>query len=374
LQLTSRPIYRTTVCTLAGRFEQFDERLLTEAVIALPNWVAFDEHESHTGKLIHAFEHFARWAFQAPDSEEPPDKAALQELLFEIGELGATEKHLRRRLISLNRASPGGALRRILDLAAEVNPSPDFERVLDDAADPIFRQARLAQHEQRTKLSRSIYGSHERDLRALEPDAVSAAAEQIGSDLDLVTHELQIRVLGGRSREALLRRYATRCENFDAMELRELAAAHPGRVERKLTDDFAKYLFDQGMTPLLEHSIAGLRADLTHPDVSSLLYVEAKQYSDGDARRTVLNAYRQVWTTWGRLRNSFRVPEAFLLVFRLSGPRAELPRVLRHRGLSLHTVLVDIADRSGSREKETPISFEDAELLPRPAESEKVEA
>lgn len=95
-----------------------------------------------------------------------------------------------------------------------------------------------------------------------------------------------------------------------------------------------------------------------------LLYVEAKQYGDDVARAKIVAAYRQVWSTWGRLANVHSVSEAFLLVFRVGGPRAELPPLLRHAGRSLYSVLVDVSELAGSKEKTTPLSFAAVELLP----------
>jgi hypothetical protein len=42
-----------------------------------------------------------------------------------------------------------------------------------------------------------------------------------------------------------------------------------------------------------------------------------------------------------------------------------LPFLLRHRGLRLYSVLIDVSEMAGSREGQTPISFDQAELLPQ---------
>ncbi len=69
--------------------------------------------------------------------------------------------------------------------------------------------------------------------------------------------------------------------------------------------------------------------------------------------------------TWVTLRQQYIIPEAFLLVFRVAGPRVELPEVLTHDGRELYSVLVDISSERGSREKRQAVTFSDGELLPR---------
>jgi hypothetical protein len=127
-----------------------------------------------------------------------------------------------------------------------------------------------------------------------------------------------------------------------------------GGPEDRLTAEFARYLFDQGLSPLAKPMTGGLQPDLLDP--TARFYVEAKQYSDS-ARGDIVRAVAQVLDTVARLRGSqYEVEEAFCVVFRRSGPYYDLPHLLRTETYRLHLVLVDLAPaaEAGRRQREKP--------------------
>jgi hypothetical protein len=90
-----------------------------------------------------------------------------------------------------------------------------------------------------------------------------------------------------------------------------------GGPEDRLPAEFARYLFDQGLSPLSKPMTGGLQPDLLDP--AARFYVEAKQY-DSSARGDIVSAVAQVMDTVGRLRGSqYEVDEAFRAVFRRRG-------------------------------------------------------
>jgi hypothetical protein len=200
-------------------------------------------------------------------------------------------------------------------------------------------------------------------------DWIEASALQARHDAELLCHALHQQILLGWSRIAIVRRYAARCQSFDAPMLRQQADASR-QPEAVLTRDFARYLFDQGLTPVLDPTIGGLRPDVIDACRLPLFYVEGKQYRDDHPRAMLLKAYRQVWSTWSRLRHAYHCPEAFLIVFRRAGPLVELPPRLVHDGLVLHSVLVDLSEAAGSSEARDPIRFAPEDLLPRDGDEE----
>jgi hypothetical protein len=144
------------------------------------------------------------------------------------------------------------------------------------------------------------------------------------------------------------------------------------RPEEFLTLAAAEFLFDQGLNPLFNAPIVKLRPDLFDANLPHALYVEAKQY-DKNPRRTILRAVWQVWDTWNELDSQHQVREAFLLVFRRSGPLVTFDESVHLEGKTLYPVLVDIAPTSqkGSKAKEKPIHIGARELLPHQRESTK---
>ncbi|MDX2055458.1 MAG: hypothetical protein SFV15_23855 [Polyangiaceae bacterium] len=341
---------------------EFGKKLANRPLVKIPPQTVFQESRREVDNLVLALKHWCQWGAGA-GADGNLEEGDLTSVLKQASELERSRAHWWRLFRTLLESSPGAAIIRLGMLSRSTNPVPPqaFE---SQAQNQQSRETQAALFEKQNEFAEKVHSFKALELRMLEGDEVSGAAADIQLDATLVTHELQLRLLAGRSRLALVRRYAARCEGFDAMLLRAKIADKPKGVESQLTLDFARYLFEQGFTPLMDPTIGGLRPDIFDTTRGGLLYVEAKQYSKPGARRQIVNAYRQVWSTWGRLENVHRAPEAFLLVFRVGGPRAELPPILRHGGRCLYSVLVDISPEAGSREKHQPISFQESALLP----------
>ena len=352
-----------------GHIDRFSENVAERPAVLLPRWQLFDEDTTETETLVLALKHWASWAISLAERTGEPADAALIELRDRITEAGLELQQLKRRLRLVTTSLAGPALYRLEHTVREATPTPPKRDENADEGTADEHDWAVAIFERSNEFAEKVHSRRGRDMRLLEGDEVSAVATTIGQDVELITHELQMRLLAGRSRLVLVQRYAAQCEGFDAKELRERVHAAPGTVEQQLTLNFAKYLFQQGLTPILDGTVANLRPDVLHAARGGLLYVEAKQYGDDVSRGKIIAAYRQVWSTWGRLANVHHVPEAFLLVFRVGGPRAELPPVLRHSGRSLYSVLVDVSEMAGSREKATPLSFTANELVPAEADA-----
>jgi hypothetical protein len=267
--------------------------------------------------------------------------------------------HNAKRLQLAARGLAWPAFTRLAQLAGTLNPVPP--RGGDAAA--------WNDHVQNARFAQAIEAADVTAIDMLDEIDVNGVYDTIEADARLVHEEVRFRLGSQRSRLALVERYAARCEAFDADRLRERCASDTGRAERLLTLDLARYLFDAGLTPLLDATMGGLRPDVIDVSRSSLFYVEAKQYGDEHPTSRLRSAYAQTWGTWARLRKTYNVPEAFLVVFRRAGPWVELPPVIRHDGLRLYSVVADISTEAGSRERQSPIVLTEDELRPQPGES-----
>lgn len=354
--------------------EHFDSLAALRPPTRLPRWANHDEDKSETGQLAESLRHWSLMAMQAQHDKGLETDDQLSRVQVAADEIIESVRFHRRKLRMLAENSAGAALYRLTRTMRESNPEPPSKSAVG-GDNPNSRLVRAALYERLNQFAAQVHSSQSRVLRQVEADDVVHVAAAIAIDARLVTHELQIRILAGRSKLALVRRYAAQCTAFDAAELRELVQKDTKNAERILTRDFAKYLFQQGLNPVIDPTISGLRPDVVDlANSGSLLYVEAKQYGDNAKRVDLAKAYRQVWTTWGRLANQYAVPEAFLLVFRHGGPRLELPEVLRFNGRTLYLVLADISDRTGSKEQRRPWSFRESELLPEPDAAEAAAA
>jgi hypothetical protein len=191
------------------------------------------------------------------------------------------------------------------------------------------------------------------------------------SALSMFLEDMALRIGIHLSHQALVKRFKAKCELFLAESLCAQVAMFPRRAEILLTESAAQFLFDQGLNPLFNAQIVRLRPDLFDPNLPHALYIEAKQYGEADPKGMIEKATWQVWDTWNELDSSHQVREAFLLVFRISGPLVTFDKSAHLEGRTLYPILVDIAPpaKKGSRAKQKPIHISAQELLPRKGRS-----
>ena len=127
----------------------------------------------------------------------------------------------------------------------------------------------------------------------------------------------------------------------------------------------SRWLFDNGLNPLSTPNMADLRPDLIDPTLPFNLYVEAKQYS-GAAKSYLIKGFRQVWDTVAGIQStSYRVREAFFVIFRRGGPRYVFPKTVVGDGWTTNIIVIDIASTTerGSRGAPKIENITEAELL-----------
>jgi hypothetical protein len=184
--------------------------------------------------------------------------------------------------------------------------------------------------------------------------------------VERLREDLHRRIGTTRSRLALVNRFKLRCEWHDRERMLAVADDErlPGGPEDRLTGEFARYLFDAGLSPLTKPLTGGLQPDLLDPLAS--FYVEAKQFASSSARGDIVSSVKQVLDTVGRLRGGpYAVDEAFCVVFRRDGPYYDVPAVLQTETYRLHLVLVDLAPatEAGRRQRNKPVQIPVADFF-----------
>jgi hypothetical protein len=307
-----------------------------------------------------------------------PDPAAVHDLLPLLADVAESDAGLRPTVEELERArehayrsfrlqclaAAGWALDRLEQVTLGINPSPEF----------LLTQ---------TGWYQSRFGEIEEINRALFEDSADVLqkwAGQVKRDLSLLRRDLRHRIIQGRSRLGLVRRFATRCVRYERERLQQ--EVEEGKAESQLTIEFARFLFDHGLNPLINPKIAGLIPDIfLEPHLGKPIYVEAKQYAGGSPKAKLREGFWQVLSTWGDLRNTCaQLDEAFLLVFRRGArkpnketkrsrlqfePLFDLPESLTLAdGRRIYIVQTDLAPASqrGSREKEPPVPVSEGDL------------
>ena len=262
------------------------------------------------------------------------------------------------RLLRLRtRTSAGLALLKLEAVPDELNPPA---RVPDDEDEDGLRAAsdlmRWVSSESYSLFKLAWQGR----LDAADLGIIDKRVAELRDAVERLREELRRRIGTTRSRLALVNRFKLRCEWHDRERMLAVAddGGRPGGPEDRLTGEFARYLFDAGLSPLTKPLAGGLQPDLLDPLAS--FYVEAKQYAASSARADIVKSVAQVLDTVGRLRGGpYAVDEAFCVIFRRAGPYYDLPPVLQTETYRLHVVLVDLAPttEAGRRQRDKPVQI-----------------
>lgn len=191
--------------------------------------------------------------------------------------------------------------------------------------------------------------------------------------VERIHQELRLRLGTRRSMFALLERFRGRCQWHERAELHTLANSRGGKPEDKLVSIMARWLYDQGLSPLGQASAGGLRPDLFDPSRRPAVYIEAKQYRKAPLA-TIKKAIGQVDSTAAQFTaEPYAIREAFLAVFRLDGPLTIPQTLVVQRGTyTLYLVVIDLKPitMTGSRERGPAVQLTEALVTDHRAPSE----
>jgi hypothetical protein len=288
---------------------------------------------------------------QAIDDPVSPDFRAVG---FQLSRLRAVQKYNARRLEHLSRSLPWPTFERLRTNARLVNPQPP----------PAADEVAWAQFVMSEDFATLLAVADEQGADGYEGMQVDEFYFDLKTDARLLHEEIRLQLGLARSRLAVVRRYAARAAAFEAERLREMCSSNSTTAERLLTLDFARLVFDAGLSPVIDANVGGLRPDVLDVASGQAFYVEAKQYDTDYPSSMLKKAYGQVWSTWERVRATYAAPEAFLVVFRRGGPLVALPPVIHHQGLRLYSILADLSQNAGSKERVAAIELKEADLRP----------
>lgn len=291
------------------------------------------------------------------DEQHGPERKPLEAWRRRLGNVQRRFDYAVRLLRLRTRTSAGLALLKLEAVPDDLNPPA---RIYDDEGDdPLIAASDLTRWVSSDSYSLFKLAWQER-LDAADLGIIDTRVVDLRDAVERLREDLRRRIGATRSRLALVHRFKLRCEWHDRQRM--LAVADDDRLsggpEDRLTGEFARYLFDAGLSPLTKPLAGGLQPDLLDPSAS--FYVEAKQYGPSSARGDIVKSVAQVLDTVGRLRGGpYAVDEAFCAVFRREGPYYDLPPVLQTATYRLHLVLVDLAPttEAGRRQRDKPVQI-----------------
>lgn len=298
-------------------------------------------------------------------TDQRPD---LVDLFIALVNVRERHEHFHKTFSAQRLASPGVALAKLQKFLNDLIPAPRSVNTMRDWLGvlwghvPTAFQAPPQSAAKLSDLDDALFGD-----RRLMSDATRAALSDwrryLQSLIRRLVVDLNLRIGERSSLVRLLSRYKERCEWHDRDRLRSIAASTRAR-ENALTAEFARWLFDQGLSPITRPLVGDLQPDLLDP---SRLYVEAKRYN-GSGKRAIVQGYWELHDGVMRLQGTkYAVSEVFYVVFREGGRRYVLPPEIKGESFTTFPCLIDIAStaESGSRQRYAPEEIPESAFLGR---------
>jgi hypothetical protein len=325
---------------------RFDRQAEAEAVISFPDSRSATSDPARSGGLIELLRvkiDQAEYGKSDPLATDKKIRSDLDHLRLRLVTLADRHQHAYRLFLLESRTLAGVSIARLERVASSlIVEVPKFESM------PARLEwlSTLFMHDFATgasSLRAALFNSQLDDTGLRQ---VETSVAELKFEAERTYEALRARIGSQLSHRGVVERFRARCQIYRASELRDLAV-NSATPEDDLALQLAYHLFDQGFNPLVKPLVGGLQPDLLDPSVTPwTMYVEAKQYgrTGRSGRRAVISASRQIWDTLGRLRGSgYDVHEAFLVVFRLGGPRLALPDAVEAEGVTLWPLLVSSA-------------------------------
>jgi hypothetical protein len=288
--------------------------------------------------------------FEAASEQSEPARDVLGAWRGRLGNVHHRYDYAVRLLKLRTRTSAGVALLMLEAVPDQLNPPP---RLLDDGGDDSLDAASGRMRWMSSEGYSLFKLAWRQGLDAADQSIIGNRVAELRDAVERLREELHRRIGITRSRAAVVDRFKLRCEWHDRERMLAVADDDrlPGGPDDRLTGEFARYLFDAGLSPLTQPLADGLQPDRLDPSAS--FYVEAKQFGSSSARGDIVNGVKQVLDTLGRLRGGpYAVDEAFCVVFRRDGPYYDLPELLQTATYRLHLVLVDLAPTTETRRQQ----------------------
>ena len=270
------------------------------------------------------------------------------------------------------RTSPGLAYLEIHELVKDILDGGD-PRPSDEAEQRSWFAQTLARTPLLKLLQDTLYATGSQRLSDAEKESLDQLVSAVKALVQRLHHGLVSSATQIRSALRLLHRYKAWAQLYDAERLRELADSNSNKAELLLEAEAAKFLFQEGLTPLTQVTVGRLRPDVLDVFTGDALYIETKQLNSSRPVRTIESGAKQLRNTLGRV-ESLPIPvrEAFLLIFRRSGPDIDLPEWYLAGRVRVYPVLIDLAEtsESGSKQEHQAVVITEEQLAAIPATSQ----
>jgi hypothetical protein len=250
------------------------------AIVGLDDDSAANELLGILSNKRHNAQHMRTNAAGATEHVADNQVPALDPIALKIADARERHDHFFSLLALDKAASAGFAVSRVQDLINDLVPEP---KPLKSAADVLakgnamFNDALRGVPDGSVSLAEARAALFERKRDQKHEAALGNWERHLRPFTERVHQDLCSRLDRRRTLLGLMQRFKARCEWHDRDRLRAIG---DGGNEDSLTAELARWLFDQGLSPITKPLVGGLQPDLLDP---GLLYVEAKQYPGAGA-------------------------------------------------------------------------------------------
>lgn len=157
---------------------------------------------------------------------------------------------------------------------------------------------------------------------------------------------------------------------YDKVRTRSLLLDEDGNLirekENTLVKEMARYLFDNGYPVLFHIRTENLETDLMDPSQKYPLLIEGKAYSSNSAKSDLIQGIAQLHAYMNTFETThYYIPEAYFVVFRISGPVYDFPKEILTNRYRIIPVIIDLGDSSvsGSRQQNQPIFIKHEDII-----------
>ena len=155
-----------------------------------------------------------------------------------------------------------------------------------------------------------------------------------------------------------LNQFKKKCEWYESKRIRDLCLA-PKNPEKKVKEVLATFLFDQGLTPVLESHFGKSIPDISDLAPGTPMVIEAKIYRK--QRNAILKGFNQIY----QYASTIGAERAYYVFFNPEDVVVETPQSVLVNGRLIYLVQVELPKEPPSGNKMKIVRFTEEELLGR---------
>jgi len=353
-------------------FAAFDDIVNNvERVESFPMAPDLLDDASDVGKLISII-HTKIDEYETKDEKGNKTKEIDEQIWIEHKNLQEHHEHTQLDWINYCRVSPGSTLIEFSNMCKEINPEPKNYSSMEDFFEKWASIDDLESHwHYGSRVRDAVYGlvSKYDNYRSSSfseeriQEWISKLKEGITRIYEYLRVEIGLKLLPSQ----LIHRYKLRSQWYNKEYLWSLNGSDKKgkkkRTEHILTQDLAKYLFDQGITVFYRLKAGQHEFDLLE-DAKSPIFVEVKICKDSGSKNRLIQGIAELHAYLNNVKSLRRIKNAYYVIFRLAGPIYEFPEMIPTNQFSIYPILIDIGESkvSGSRQPK-PIIIKREEIF-----------